>query len=99
MSHPQQRLIKSGPSGVRSFISVHDVNNIDALVQKALAYKADPLKDKALGTNKRIGLLFLNPSMRTRLSTQVAAQNLGMEALFLMWVRTDGHWSLKKKPS
>ena len=51
------------------------------MVQKALAYKADPLKHKSLGANKRIGLLFLNPSMRTRLSTQIAAQNLGMEVI------------------
>jgi N-succinyl-L-ornithine transcarbamylase len=48
-------------------------------VQKALQYKLHPLKDKALGSGKRLGLLFLNPSMRTRLSTQIAAQNLGME--------------------
>lgn len=66
---------------MRNFISVQDVTNIDALVKKALAYKANPLKDKPLGANKRIGLLFLNPSMRTRLSTQIAAQNLGMEAI------------------
>src|SRR5882762_9530459 len=66
---------------MKNFISVHDVQSIDALVQKALAYKADPFKDKGLGANKRIGLLFLNPSMRTRLSTQVAAQNLGMEPI------------------
>ena len=66
---------------MKNFVSVHDVKNIDALVQKALAYKADPFKDKTLGTNKRIGCLFLNPSMRTRLSTQIAAQNLGMEAI------------------
>jgi N-succinyl-L-ornithine transcarbamylase len=66
---------------MKNFISVHDVHNIDALVQKALAYKADPFKHKSLGANKRIGLLFLNPSMRTRLSTQVAAQNLGMEPI------------------
>jgi N-succinyl-L-ornithine transcarbamylase len=66
---------------MKQFISVHDVDNIDALVQKALAYKATPLQDKALGTNKRIGCLFLNPSMRTRLSTQIAAQNLGMESI------------------
>ena len=66
---------------MKQFISVHDVNNIDALVQKALDYKANPFKDKPLGTNKRIGCLFLNPSMRTRLSTQIAAQNLGMEAI------------------
>ena len=66
---------------MKNFISVHDVQNIDALVQKALYYKADPFKDKMLGTNKRIGCLFLNPSMRTRLSTQIAAQNLGMEPI------------------
>ncbi|MGZ8525838.1 MAG: acetylornithine carbamoyltransferase, partial [Chitinophagaceae bacterium] len=66
---------------MKHFISVHDVQNIDMLVQKALAYKADPFKDKTLGTNKRIGCLFLNPSMRTRLSTQIAAQNLGMEPI------------------
>ncbi|MEO6454190.1 MAG: acetylornithine carbamoyltransferase [Ginsengibacter sp.] len=66
---------------MKKFISVNDVENIDALVQKALGYKADPLKDKRLGVNKRIGCLFLNPSMRTRLSTQIAAQNMGMEAI------------------
>jgi len=66
---------------LKQFISVSDVANIDALVQKGLAYKADPFADKSLGTNKRIGCLFLNPSMRTRLSTQIAAQNLGMESI------------------
>jgi N-succinyl-L-ornithine transcarbamylase len=66
---------------MRNFISVNDVPDISALVQKALAYKADPYKDKSLGANKRIGLLFLNPSMRTRLSTQIAAQNLGMDPI------------------
>jgi N-succinyl-L-ornithine transcarbamylase len=66
---------------MKNFISVHDVADINALVQKALAYKNDPFKDKTLGANKRIGLLFLNPSMRTRLSTQIAAQNLGMEPI------------------
>jgi N-succinyl-L-ornithine transcarbamylase len=66
---------------LKQFISVKDVNNIDALVQKALAYKADPYKHKHIGSGKRIGCLFLNPSMRTRLSTQIAAQQLGMEAI------------------
>ncbi len=64
-----------------NFISVNDVDNINALVQQALKYKADPYADKQLGAGKRIGLLFLNPSLRTRLSTQVAASNLGMEAI------------------
>lgn len=78
---------------MEKFISVHDVNNIDALVEKALSYKANPLKDKLLGANKRIGLLFLNPSMRTRLSTQIAAQNLGMEAIVFN-VGSEG-WALE----
>ncbi|MEP6675380.1 MAG: N-acetylornithine carbamoyltransferase [Ferruginibacter sp.] len=66
---------------MKNFISVEDVSDMDALVSMALAYKADPFKDKLLGNNKRIGLLFLNPSLRTRLSTQVAAENLGMKAI------------------
>jgi N-succinyl-L-ornithine transcarbamylase len=78
---------------LKQFISVHDVSDINAIVQKALVYKANPLKDKALGNNKRIGLLFLNPSMRTRLSTQLAAQNLGMEPIVFN-VGQDG-WALE----
>ncbi|GGB13895.1 N-acetylornithine carbamoyltransferase [Puia dinghuensis] len=66
---------------MKNFVSAADVADIDSLVQSALAYKADPLKDKLLGANKRVGMLFLNPSMRTRLSTQIAAQNLGAEAI------------------
>jgi N-succinyl-L-ornithine transcarbamylase len=66
---------------MKNFVSVNDVTDIDALVRSALAYKKDPFADKSLGSNKRIGCLFLNPSMRTRLSTQIAAQNLGMEAI------------------
>jgi N-succinyl-L-ornithine transcarbamylase len=66
---------------MKQFISVHDVPNINALVEKALAYKENPFADRQLGADKRIGLLFLNPSLRTRLSTQVAARNLGMEAI------------------
>ncbi len=66
---------------MKNFVSVNDVTNIDDLVKKALIYKANPFIDKTIGTNKKIGCLFLNPSMRTRLSTQIAAQNLGMEAI------------------
>ncbi|MDB5231942.1 MAG: acetylornithine carbamoyltransferase, partial [Chitinophagaceae bacterium] len=66
---------------MKQFISVNDVSNINRLVDTALAYKKDPFKDRELGLNKRIGLLFLNPSLRTRLSTQIAARNLGMESI------------------
>jgi N-succinyl-L-ornithine transcarbamylase len=66
---------------MKNFISVNDVHDIHELINNAHAYKADPFADRTLGANKRIGLLFLNPSMRTRLSTQIAASNLGMEAI------------------
>jgi N-succinyl-L-ornithine transcarbamylase len=57
------------------------VSDVNAFVRKALDFKADPFKSKSIGSQKRIGLLFLNPSMRTRLSTQIAAANLGMESI------------------
>lgn len=66
---------------MQNFLSVNDVENIDILVAQALAFKANPGRRGTLGAGKRLGLLFLNPSMRTRLSTQVAASNLGMEAI------------------
>ncbi|MGN6163254.1 MAG: N-acetylornithine carbamoyltransferase [Flavisolibacter sp.] len=78
---------------MKQFISAHDVTNINTLVEKALAYKAEPFRDKTLGANRRIGCLFLNPSMRTRLSTQIAAQNLGMEAIIFN-VGSEG-WTLE----
>ena len=78
---------------MRQFISVHDVPDINGMVKKALDYKSNPLKDKTLGVNKRIGCLFLNPSMRTRLSTQIAAQNLGMEVIIFN-VGSEG-WALE----
>ena len=65
---------------MKQFISAGDAD-IGALVKKALDYKVDPFKHSSHGLHKRIGCLFLNPSMRTRLSTQIAAQNLGMESL------------------
>lgn len=65
----------------KNFVSAEDVTDIEALAKKALQYKSSPFKDKTLGEGKRIGCLFLNPSMRTRLSTQVAARNLGMEPI------------------
>jgi N-succinyl-L-ornithine transcarbamylase len=66
---------------MKQFISSNDVPSISTLINQALTYKSSPRKDELLGKNKRLGCLFLNPSMRTRLSTQVAAQQLGMECV------------------
>lgn len=78
---------------MKQFLSVDDVTDFNQLVQNALAYKASPFKDQQLGFNKRIGMLFLNPSMRTRISTQIAAKNLGMDAIVFN-VGQDG-WALE----
>ncbi|WP_339701988.1 acetylornithine carbamoyltransferase [Algoriphagus aquimarinus] len=53
------------------------------LIEQALLYKANPALDKTKGAGKRIGCIFLNPSLRTRVSTQLAALNLGMEPIVL----------------
>jgi N-succinyl-L-ornithine transcarbamylase len=78
---------------VKNFISISDVADVQALIDKGLYYKKNPLVDQALGCGRRIGLLFLNPSMRTRISTQVAAQNLGMQAIVFN-VGSEG-WALE----
>lgn len=66
---------------MKHFTSVKDVQDIDALVAQAMLYKQQPALHSDLGIGKRIGLLFMNPSMRTRISTQVAARNLGMDTI------------------
>lgn len=78
---------------MKNFLSVNEVSNLSTLVANALAYKADPFKDIKLGERKRLGMLFLNPSMRTRISTQIAAKNLGMDAIVFN-VGQDG-WTLE----
>lgn len=78
---------------MNQFISIHDVADLKGLVQEALIQKKVPFADKHLGKNKTIGLLFFNSSLRTRLSTQRAAQNLGMEVI-VMNVTQDS-WGLE----
>ena len=53
------------------------------LIDLAATYKANPILDAKKGTGKRVGCIFLNPSLRTRVSTQIAAQQLGMETIVL----------------
>jgi len=66
---------------MKHFISVKDVSSVESLVRLAAGFKAAPLKDQQVGQGKILGLLFMNPSLRTRISTQVAAKNLGMEVI------------------
>lgn len=64
---------------MKNFTSVHDIKDINALVQEALNVKSDLYADASLGKNKTLGLVFLNPSLRTRMSSQKAGMNLGMQ--------------------
>jgi N-succinyl-L-ornithine transcarbamylase len=65
------------------FTSVHDVKNINDLVTEAISIKKNPFAHDQLGKHKTLGLIFLNPSLRTRLSTQKAALNLGMQVMVM----------------
>ena len=78
---------------MRNFISVKDIGNLDAAVKEALEIKADRYRYCELGKNKTLMMVFFNSSLRTRLSTQKAALNLGMNVIVLDI--NQGAWKLE----
>lgn len=68
---------------MKNYTNIRDLKNLKATVQEAIALKKTPLQYEELGKGKTICLLFFNNSLRTRLSTQKAAQNLGMNAIVM----------------
>ncbi|WDF48390.1 N-acetylornithine carbamoyltransferase [Chryseobacterium sp. KACC 21268] len=68
---------------MKNFTSVYDIDNLQEIIAKALKIKENPLENPTKGKGKTIGLVFLNSSLRTRLSSQIAAQNLGLNVLTL----------------
>ena len=68
---------------MRSFFNVEDIGDLKKALQEAKEVKANPYGYKHLGTNKTIMIVFFNSSLRTRLSTQKAALNLGMSPIVL----------------
>ncbi len=68
---------------MKNFITINDLPNFKKCVENALIYKIDPFIHNGIGKNKTICLLFFNPSLRTRLSTQLAAQNLGLNIMVM----------------
>jgi N-succinyl-L-ornithine transcarbamylase len=65
------------------FFDVDDIGSLELALARAQMIKAHPRKGFIEGQGKSIGLLFFNPSLRTRLSSQRAAQNLGLDAVVL----------------
>lgn len=78
---------------MKQFLTINDVPDVPALVREGLEIKRTPYAWNELGRNRTLGLIFMNPSLRTRLSTQKAAMNLGMNVM-VMNVMQDG-WSLE----
>ncbi|MEZ4687076.1 MAG: acetylornithine carbamoyltransferase [Bacteroidia bacterium] len=78
---------------MQHFTSVSDVGNLEALLQTAKKVKKKPHADRKLGRKRTLGCIFFNPSLRTRMSTQRAAFNLGMNVI-VMNVGTEG-WKLE----
>ena len=76
-----------------NFTSIQDIDSLQKWVKQALKIKRNPLKNKKLGKNKTLGMLFFNPSLRTRLSTQKAALNLGMNVMVMNF--TNEGWTLE----
>ena len=68
---------------MKKYTTVNDITNLAELIDDAIALKKNPYAFQTLGKNKTIVMLFFNPSLRTRLSTQKAAQNLGMNAMIM----------------
>ncbi|WP_026777866.1 acetylornithine carbamoyltransferase [Polaribacter sp. Hel_I_88] len=68
---------------MKNYTSINDIDNINTWIKEAREIKANPLANIDLGKNKTLGLLFFNSSLRTRLSTQKAALNLGMNPIVM----------------
>ena len=78
---------------MKNYFSIKDIDSLPDWIEEAKALKKNPLADKALGKDKTLGLLFFNPSLRTRLSTQKAALNLGMNVMVMNF--SGEGWSLE----
>ncbi len=78
---------------MRRFLTVNDIGDLKQAIADALAIKKNPYEHQHLGKNKTITLIFFNSSLRTRISTQKAATNLGMNVIVLD-INKDG-WQLE----
>ena len=78
---------------MKQFTNVNDIGNLEAAVKEALEVKKNRFAYKHLGENKTLLMIFFNSSLRTRLSTQKAAMNLGMNVIVLDV--NQGAWKLE----
>ncbi len=68
---------------MKHYLHINDAGNLQKTIVEAIDLKKNELKFKDLGKGKTVCLLFFNNSLRTRLSTQKAAQNLGLNVIVM----------------
>ena len=78
---------------MRHFTSVTQLGDLAKAIEAAKYVKENPFADQELGRNKTLLMIFFNSSLRTRLSTQKAAMNLGMNVIVLDV--NQGAWKLE----
>ena len=78
---------------MKNFITLDDLPNFEECINQAIQLKKNPYSFEDIGKRKTIGMLFFNPSLRTRLSTQVAAQNLGFKTMIMNF--SNEAWALE----
>jgi len=77
---------------MKKYTNIKDVENIPEIIQEAIQIKKNPFKFEDLGKHKTLIMLFFNSSLRTRLSTEKAAKNLGMQVMVL---NVNDAWNLE----
>ena len=78
---------------MKQFLNLDDLPDLDQAINEGIALKKEPYKWEALGKQKTLGMLFFNPSLRTRLSTQKAAQQLGIKTMIMNF--SNEAWALE----
>ena len=80
---------------MKQFITVNDLEDVNLAIKETLDLKNDYLKNKEpyKSTNKTLGMIFFNPSLRTRLSTQKAAHNIGLKTMIMNF--SNEAWALE----
>ncbi|WP_055447743.1 acetylornithine carbamoyltransferase [Lacinutrix mariniflava] len=77
---------------MKKYTNIKDISNLKETIKDAILLKNDPYEFSELGKNKTLVMLFFNSSLRTRLSTEKAAKNLGMDVMIL---NVNDAWNLE----
>ena len=77
---------------MKNYTRIKDISNLSEIIKEAILLKMNPVEFSELGKHKTLVMLFFNSSLRTRLSTEKAAKNLGMDVMIL---NVNDTWNLE----